>query len=413
MKGLFSEKLRLCRMCDSVKIETILDLGSQPPANSLRRKEEDALQLVPLVLCRCRDCGTVQLTETISPDYLFSHYVWVTGTSKGAQDYSRLFFDRLVSRSKRGHLFVVEVASNDGTFLKAFQDRGDKVLGIDPAKNIAAIASEAGIPTIPKFFGLKTAKEIVVENGCADVVFARNVIPHVANANDVVAGMAHCMNGDSTGAIEFHRADVILKELHYDSIYHEHLFYHSLHSIRKLLDKFGLELFDVTESPISGGSFVAYFSKDLRPQTNELKKMFDHEVALGINDSIPWQQFAQKCGRHKSALRKLVEQAKAGSKRLIGYGASARSSTLLNYCGIDHHFLEMVADKNTFKHGRYTPGTDIPIVTLEKAFASRPDSILLLAWNFKDEIIKEISKDYGWHGEVIVPLPGDPIVVQV
>lgn len=413
MKSLFSEQLQSCRMCGSKEIEVILDLGAQPPANSLRQKKEEVLEVIPLVLCRCEGCGTVQLTETVSPDYLFSHYVWVTGTSKGAQDYSHMFCERLVSRSKQGRLFVAEVASNDGTFLKAFQERGDKVLGIDPARNIAAMALEAGIPTISEFFGLDIAHQIVAEHGNADIVFARNVIPHVANASDVVAGMAYCLKGDGTGAIEFHRADIILEELHYDSIYHEHLFYHSLHSIGILLGQFGLKLFDVTDSPISGGSLVAYFAKTLRPPTDTLKKMLEHEAVLGIGNSSPWWKFAIRCEQHRHALRALVEQTKVHGKRLIGYGASARSSTLLNYCGIDHRHLEVVADQNALKHGRYTPGTDIPIVTPEQAFACRPDSVLLLAWNFREEILAQIRDDYGWHGEVIVPLPGDPVVIQI
>lgn len=413
MKKIISEKLKLCRLCGGSEIEVIVDLGAQPPANSLRQKTEAALEAVPLILCRCKKCGTVQLTETVSPDYLFSHYVWVTGTSKGANDYSRLFCERLASRSHSGKLFVVEVASNDGTFLKAFQKRGDKVLGIDPAKNIAAMATEVGIPTLSEFFGLRIAKQVVAEYGQADAVFARNVIPHVANANDVVAGMAHCLKDNGTGAIEFHRADVILDELHYDSIYHEHLFYHSLGSIAMLLDPFGLKLFDVTESPISGGSLVAYFAKSLRPPTDALKKALAREAALGIVQSKAWQEFAKRCGRHRTMLLALVEQAKAKGKRLIGYGASARSSTLLNFSGIDSRHLEVVADKNKLKHGRLTPGTDIPIVSPEEAFASRPDGVLLLAWNFREEVLKQIRDDYKWHGDVIVPLPGDPVVITL
>jgi SAM-dependent methyltransferase len=408
-----SEKLKSCRLCDSTEIEIVLDLGEQPPANSLRQQKEEVLQNVPLVLCRCKKCGTIQLTETVSPDYLFSHYVWVTGTSQGAHDYSHVFCERLASRCSPGPLSVVEVASNDGTFLKAFQERGDTVLGVDPAKNIAAMATEAGVPTLADFFGLKVARQVVQEHGSADAVFARNVIPHVADANDVVAGMAHCLKEEGVGAIEFHRADTILAELHYDSVYHEHLFYHSLHSVRRLLEKYGLKLFDVTTSPISGGSLVAYFTKTLRNPTPALKEAFDRETRLGVGEAGPWQAFAKSCEQHRRALHGLVERAKGQGKRLIGYGASARSSTLLNYCGIDHRYLEVVADKNALKHGRYTPGTDIPIVTPKEAFASQPDSVLLLAWNFKDEILQQIKNDYGWHGEVIIPLPGDPTVIQI
>lgn len=413
MKSVFSEKLQSCRMCGSPAIETILDLGAQPPANSLRRKREEFLPVVPLVLCRCQKCGAVQLNETVSPHYLFDHYVWVTGTSKEAREYSCVFAERMVSRSEQGPLFVVEVASNDGTFLKAFLERGRKVLGIDPAKNIAAIASQAGIPTIPEFFGLELARQIVAEHGQADVVFARNVIPHVANATDVIAGMALCLKEHGIGAIEFHRADVILQELHYDSIYHEHLLYHSLHSIRLLLDPFGLQLFDVQDSPISGGSAVAYFAKSSRAPADSLMRMLDREAAVGVTNSSPWREFAVRCERHRRALRALVDEAKLEGKRLIGYGASARSSTLLNFCGIDYRDLEMVADKNLLKQGRYTPGTDIAIVAPAQAFAIRPDCVLLLAWNFRDEILTEIKDDYQWEGEVINPLPGDPVVIQI
>lgn len=413
MRDLNCEKLQSCRICAGGRIETVLDLGAQPPANCLRENREQLLPSIPLILCRCEDCGTVQLTETVSPDDLFSHYVWVTGTSKGAQDYSRVFSERIVSRSKGGKLFVVEVASNDGTFLKAFQERGDNVLGIDPAKNIAAMASETGIPTIDEFFGLGIARRIAAEHGCADVVFARNVLPHVPDPLDVIAGMAHCLNEGGIGAIEFHRADIILDELHYDSIYHEHLFYHSLLGVDGLLDKCGLKLFDIANSAISGGSLVAYFAKDARPATDALKRALEHETSLGIRDSKPWQTFAERSGRHRLTLRSLVEKTKADGKRLIGYGASARSSTLLNYCGIDQRHLDVIADKSALKHGRFTPGTSIPIVAPEEAFGNQPAAVLLLAWNFREEILNEITDGFRWHGKVIVPLPGDPIVLNV
>ena len=197
---------------------------------------------------------------------LFKHYVWVTGTSDGARQTSRLSASGWQSRSP-GRLFVLEVASNDGTFLRRFAERGDRVLGVDPAENIAAMAAQSGIPTLPKFFGLDVAPRSSSVARPVDVVFARNVIPHVADANDVVAGMAHCLREDGTGAIEFHRAGHHPGGLHYDSIYHEHLFYHSLHSMDYLLGRHGLVPFDVTTSPISGGSLVVYFSEDdgIRP----------------------------------------------------------------------------------------------------------------------------------------------------
>ena len=413
MQEPLSERIAECRICSSKAIDLILDLGAQPPANSLRKHVSEVLKAVPLEICRCDSCGTIQLTETVSPGYLFNDYIWVTGTSQGARDYSRLFCERLISRSKPAQLFVVEVASNDGTLLARFRERGDKVLGVDPAKNIAAMAEREGIPTIPEFFGMAVARQIVAEHGHADAVLARNVIPHVADANDVVAGMAHCLREDGIGAIEFHRADVILADLHYDSIYHEHLFYHSLHSLGMLLDRFGLAPFDVAESPISGGSLVVYFSKMPRPRGDALRKMLEHERSLGIGEAAPWREFAARCARHRLALRELVEGSRAKGKHVVGYGASARSSTLLNYCGIDHRHLEVIADRNALKHDRYTPGTDIRIVAPERAFSRHPDSVLLLAWNFRDEILAQIKTEHGWHGEVIVPLPGNPEILHI
>lgn len=408
-----SHEIKCCRICDSRDIETVLDLGNQPFANSLRREASDAIDAAPLVLCRCRNCGTIQLTETASPEVLFSEYVWVTGTSRGARDYSAQFCKHLVSRSRPGELFVVEVASNDGTFLRRFQERGDRVLGVDPAKNITAMAEEAGVPTIAAFFDLVVADRIVAERGHADIAIARNVIPHVANANGVVAGTARCLAADGVGAIEFHRADIILDELHYDSIYHEHLFYHSLASLNMLLARHGLLPFDVTESPISGGSLVVYFSKTQRPHSSALEAMLAREARLGIAEAVPWQAFAVRVAKHRDHLRSLVDSKVKAGKRIIGYGASARSSTMLNYCGIDHRQLLAIADGNPLKHGLLTPGTDIQILAPAEAFALKPDVVLLLAWNFKDEILAEMATKLGWHGEVIVPLPGDPVELAV
>lgn len=401
-----------CRICDGLALQSILDLGAQPLANSLRRSPREALPVFPLVLCRCEACGTVQLTETVAPEMLFGHYVWVTGTSEGACTYSRVFCEDLVARFRPGPLFVVEVASNDGTFLKRFAERGDRILGVDPARNIAAAAEADGIPTVADFFGLSVATRIVDRYGHADLVFARNVLPHVVDPSDLVAGMAHCLSAEGVGAIEFHRVDIILDQLHYDSIYHEHLYYHSLDSVDRLLDRCGLVPFDVSASPISGGSFVLYFSKTRRPRTPAFTAACQHEEVIGIGRAEPWQTFAHRCKRHRTALRAVVEAKHAEGKRVIGYGASARSSTMLNFTGIDCRLLEVIVDSAPLKHDTYTPGTDIPVVPPDRAFALRPDVVLLLAWNFRDEILGQIRKRHGWRGEVIVPLPGDLEVID-
>jgi SAM-dependent methyltransferase len=390
----------------------VLDLGCQPLANGLRRRVSDVVPAFPLVICRCRDCGTIQLTETVAPEVLFREYVWVTGTSEGARAYSGEFCERLLERSGPGPRFVIEVASNDGTFLRRFAERGHRVLGVDPAVNIARLAERDGVPTIAEFFGLEVSKQIVAREGQADIVFARNVLPHVADANDVVAGMAHCLRPDGIGAIEFHRADIILDELHYDSIYHEHLVYHSLHSLARLLERGGLQPFDASTSPISGGSLVVYVSKQSRPCTERYQRLIAQERQLGIGELEPWRAFANRAREHAASLKALVADRRARGLRVIGYGASARSSTLLNFCGIDSTELEAIADRAPLKHNTYAPGTNIPIVSPAAAFETRPDVVLLLAWNFRDEILAQMRQEFGWHGEVIVPLPNQPVVVS-
>ena len=410
---MISKSIFKCRLCGSKELQNILELGDQPPANSLRKSLYDTLNSVPLIICRCAKCTTIQLTETVEPEYLFSNYVWVTGTSKGAREYSKIFSERILKKvSKQSDLFVVEIASNDGTFLKHFQEYGHKVLGVDPARNLAAEAKKNGIPTLTSFFSYDVSKQDVNENGKADIVIARNVIPHVPDPNDVVSGMACSLNEDGVGAIEFHSIDKILSELHYDSIYHEHFFYHSLHSINELLSRNNLYLFDVMESPISGGSLVAYFSKKIRDKTSVLSAKLKYEHDQGVSSLYTWQQFAKKSYHHRKKLKSLIESEISIGKKLIGYGASARSSTLLNFCGINNQHLACIADQNSLKHNTYTPGTDVLILSPDEALKKNPDTIVILAWNFKDEIIDNL-KENGFSGNIIVPLPNEPYLMEI
>lgn len=261
-----------CRICGKSQQSNILDLGKQPPANSLRKNLNEPLPSVPLSIIHCDHCKTVQLKDTVKPEFLFREYVWVTGTSSTANSYSEFFCEEALKRLSSKQPFVIEVASNDGTFLKRFKDKGYKVLGVDPAKNIAQIANDRGIPTLPEFFGKKIVEDIISEHGVADCVYARNVVPHVENIHDVISGMAHCIKDEGIAIIEFHYAENILFELQYDSIYHEHLFYFSLQSLCFLLESHGLHAFDFNVSPISGGSIALYCAKNKRPLSPELEK---------------------------------------------------------------------------------------------------------------------------------------------
>lgn len=409
---MISKSISCCRLCGSSDLDLILDLGTQPPANSLRVSREDFLEVIPLIICRCQNCTTIQLTETVAPEHMFRNYVWVTGTSQTARSYSEEFCEHVERRCNGGLLFVVEIASNDGTFLKRFREHGHRVLGVDPAQNLANLAEADGIPTMSEFFGFEIGKRVVQLHGLADAVIARNVLPHVPDPNDVVAGMAHCLKSDGVGAIEFHWIDKILSELHYDSIYHEHFFYYSLHSINELLKRHCLVLFDVTESPISGGSLVAYFSKTPHPSSPELIAKMAWENERGLDLLETWREFARRSLEHRQQLKEMIEAEIDEGKRLVGYGASARSSTVLNFCGIDHRHLVCIADQSPHKHDRYTPGTGVLILSPEKALAEHPDTIVLLAWNFKDEILNLLIAG-GFHGNVIVPLPNQPQLLRI
>ena len=406
-------KLLQCRICNSNEILPILDLGNQPLANSLKKEKTQSETFFPLEICQCKKCSVIQLTETIDAKLLFNEYLWVTGTSKIAKEYSQIFFERSKKYIQSKNPFIIEIASNDGTFLKPFKEHGFKVLGVDPASNIAEIANRQGIKTIPEFFGLQSSKAIVEKEGKANLIFARNVIPHVENIKDVINGISNLLSENGVGIIEFHRADIILDELHYDSIYHEHLFYFSINSLTYLLNSFNLYPFDLDVSPISGGSFVIYFSKERKSKSKILLDKEKEEINLGVDKLINWKNFSLKVTAHKKKIVQIVSDFNKAKKKVVAYGASARSSTLLNFCELSYKDLKVIADKAPMKQGLFTPGTSIPIVSPEEALEDNPDVILLLAWNFKDEIIEELKTKYLWEGKIILPLPYEPIVIDI
>ena len=402
------ETIECCRICGSDNIEEVLDLGEQPPANSLYRSDEKRPPDVPLRLMYCQKCSTVQLGEDVDPEYLFGEYLWVTGTSATAEQYSHEFAKKALSQvvDQNKSPYIVEIASNDGTFLKRFIEKGCKVLGIDPAKNIAELAVKNGIPTKADFFTLDLAERLVEKEGKADIVFARNVIPHVKEIHSVIGGINTLINEGGVGIIEVHNAGLILEELHYDYIYHEHLFYYTLKTISGLIERYGLHVFDVMLSPISGGSWVIYFSKKKKEKTKELIKYEKQELENNINSYHRWVEFSDQVTVHSEKLKKMVMQS---DKKIPAYGASARSSTLLNFCGITNKHISVVIDKNPMKNGLMTAGSNIPVVSFEDGLKEIKSSekILLLAWNFQDEIVQEL-REAGFSGKFIIPLPGDP-----
>jgi hypothetical protein len=370
----------------------------------LRKSLDEEVPTAPLKLVQCQECSGVQLTATVDPKYLFDHYVWVTGTSATARSYSDYFCSEVLKRANPDARFIVEVASNDGTFLRRFKEKGLSVLGVDPAKNIAQNANENGIPTLPEFFNEEVAQDIFNEKGNADIVFARNVIPHVKEIHSIIKGLSDLAGDQGTVVIEFHYAKVIVDELHYDSIYHEHLYYYSLKSLNNLLLQYGLHPFDAFPSPISGGSLVLFYSKEKKERSQFLTELLETENSVGLNELGTWLKFAENSVEHAKELKqKVLEDSKSG--KLIGYGASARSSTMLNFAGIGCDLIDCIIDRNPIKQGLYTPGTDIPIVSYEEGIKKAiGGSIILLAWNFEEEIVTDLRAS-GFQGDIIVPLP--------
>jgi hypothetical protein len=402
-----------CRICGKKELSDILKLGNQPPANSLRDNFNDKLPLIPLSIVHCGFCKAVQLRETVNPEYLFREYLWVTGTSSMAKTYSFKFCAEVIKHLPKKQLFIVEVASNDGTFLKPFKEFGHKVLGVDPAENLAQVANEKGVPTLPQFFNTDVAKSISENYGKPDCIFARNVIPHVENIHDVVTGMANCIKDEGIVVVEVHYAKNIMEELQYDSIYHEHLIYFSIQSLCFLLEKHGLWAFDCLEGKMNGGSLALLCAKKKREQSSQLQAKIQHEEDSRLGSEIQWLTFAENCFKHRKKLKNLIENKIKNNTKIIGYGASARSSTLLNFCEINHNHLACIGDGNPLKQGKFTAGTDIPIVSPDISFAEKPDSVLLLSWNFKNEILSIMKDKFNFKGEVILPLPNEPQVIEI
>tara|TARA_B100000686_G_scaffold353453_1_gene459150 strand:- start:4701 stop:5948 length:1248 start_codon:yes stop_codon:yes gene_type:complete len=404
-KQIYAE-IDACRLCSSKNLKDALDLGDQPPANSLRKDLNESVPYAPLKLVQCGHCFTVQLTATVDPSYLFSQYVWVTATSATARTYSETYCTEVLKRSGVTSPFVVEVASNDGTFLKPFKEKGCRILGIDPAQNIATNATNAGIPTLAEFFDVTIAETILTKHQRPTIVMAKNVIPHVKEIHSIVEGMSSLIDTNGIVVIEFHYAKIIAEELHYDSIYHEHLFYFSIESIGALFSQYGLYPFDVFSSPISGGSLVLFFSKQQKEKSATLNRLTRIEAHSSLNKLSTWQQFGARSTQHACNLKNIVAEY-AKRDPLIGYGASARSSTLLNFADISNSHIRCVIDRNPLKHGLYTPGTNIPIVSYEEGIVKLVGKhLLLLAWNFEEEIVRDLRAG-GFKGDIIVPLPNE------
>ncbi len=398
------KKIKDCRICKSKKISQIINLGNQPLANNLLKKNNVIEEKFPLILVFCKDCKTAQLSCDVDKKKLFSKYFWVTSTSTAAKKFSKLFFN-LSKKFLRPNSFIIEIASNDGLFLKQFNKY--KTLGVEPAKNLSIDSNKAGILTLNRFFDIDTSKFIKKKYGKSDYIFARNVIPHISSVKSVIKGISDLLSDDGVVAVEFHYANNIIKQLQFDSIYHEHVFYFSIVTLSNLFRQFELKSFDLALSPISGGSMIVFFSKNNRKKTSLLKKWEIYEKKKNINSLKNWLLFSRKIKKYKKKLISMIKKLTINKNRINAYGASARSSTLLNFCKLNARYIENIYDKNPYKHFYYTPGSQIKILPTSKI--NKEKDIVILAWNFYEEILLFLKK-IKFKGKVIKPLPHKPVI---
>ncbi|MHA2282088.1 MAG: class I SAM-dependent methyltransferase [Promethearchaeota archaeon] len=404
------EIINSCRVCGSEILHDLLSLGNQPLANALKDSPVKDDKRYPLTLSFCPKCSLVQIKETVNKELLFENYIWITGTSSTAQNFAYDFFlkTQRVKKLEQKDL-VLEIASNDGTFLKPFIDNNLTAIGVDPARNVAEIANNNGVKTINAFWNENEAKVITAEHGTAKLIFARNVIPHVSDLHEVIAGIRLCLSNDGIGAIEFHYAGNVLEQLQYDSIYHEHLCYFSIKTIEYLLKLFDLYPFHIDLSPISGGAYIIYFAKIEIPLSYDYKRLVEKEIHILANDLNSWKSFAAAGNYHRQKSREILEAISGHT--IVGFGASARSSTYLNFCGFNSSDICAIIDNNRMKQGLYSPGTSIPIVSLDFGLKMEPEFIFILAWNFKEEIIKN-SREKGYGGHFLLPFPNEPYFIK-
>lgn len=401
-----------CRSCGATRLDLVLSLGRTPLANALLKEDELSKPepTFPLDLVFCAECALVQITETVPPEQLFSHYLYLSSFSDTMVKHSEELANRLIKeRNLVANSLVMEVASNDGYLLQFYKRAGVPVLGIEPAANIAKVAEDHGIPTLVRFFGPEVARELREQGKRADVVHANNVLAHVADLNGFVAGIAGILKDDGVVVIEAPHVKPMIERLEFDTIYHEHLCYYSLTALRPLFKRHGLEIVDVFEIPLHGGSLQVHAALEGRP-SDRVCKLLEEEEAAGVGGAEFYRDFAAKVRQLKLDLVSMVRGLKADGARLAAYGASAKGSTLLNYCRIGRETLDFVADRSTVKQGLYTPGTHLPIRAPKALIDESPTHVVLLTWNFADEILEQQAAYRKQGGRFIIPVPEPQIV---
>lgn len=404
-----------CRLCGASVRHTFVDLGMSPLCESfLTRSQLDLAEpYFPLHVLVCSNCFLVQLKEYVSPEHIFREYAYFSSYSttwlEHARSYCRMITNRLALGSES---LVVELASNDGYLLQHFRPLGVPVLGVEPAANVAQTAIERDVPTRVAFFGTGLAEELAKEGKCADLIVGNNVLAQVPDLNDFVAGMACLLKPEGVITLEFPHLERLMAENQFDTIYHEHFSYFSLMAVAEIAARHRLRIIDVDELPTHGGSLRVYLShaRSYHSPSSRVSALLLREKRLGFGTMDSYESFGEQVRRTKRSLLSFLIDLKSRGKRICGYGAPGKGNTLLNYCGIGTDFLDFTVDRNPYKHGRFSPGMHIPICPVDAIDEAKPDYILILPWNLKQEIVAQMCHVREWGGKFIIPIPEVAVV---
>lgn len=399
-----------CRFCDTELVDTFVDLGMSPISNAyLTADRLGAVEhFYPLHAYVCGKCFLVQLQEFESPEEIFGDYAYFSSYSESWLEHCRNYADMVTRRfALADGSGIVELASNDGYLLQYFRDKGLNVLGVEPAGNVAKVAIENGIETEVAFFGTQTATNLVAKDRRADLLIGNNVLAHVPDLNDFVAGMKILLKPEGIITMEFPHLLRLMERNQFDTIYHEHFSYFSFLTVERVFARHGLRLFDVEELSTHGGSIRIYACHDdsdraIEQRVDSMKKL---ERDNALDQIETYRNFDRKVQNVKRDLLEFLIDAKREGKKVVGYGAPAKGNTLLNYCGIRTDFMDYTVDLSPHKQGRFLPGTHIPIREPAKILKDKPDYVLILPWNLKDEIMEQMNSIRQWGGKFIVPIP--------
>ncbi len=400
-----------CRFCGSPLHHTFVDLGMQPLCESYVKPEQlnHMEPFYPLHVYVCANCFLVQLEEYVAPGAIFSEYAYFSSYSdtwlSHAENYTAMIIDRL--RLDENSL-VVEVGSNDGYLLQYFVKRGIPVLGVEPAANVAEAAAKKGVPTLVKFFSLETANELVAKKKQADLLIGNNVLAQVPDLSSFIQGIKVLLKPQGVVTAEFPHLAQLIEGNQLDTIYHEHFSYFSFIAVERIFASHGLTVFDVEELLTHGGSlriFACHSENSSFPVARRVKELREKEKREGFADLNKYLAFSERAKETKRKLLSLLISLKRKGKSIVGYGAPGKGNTLLNYCGVRTDFLDYTVDRNPYKQGKFLPGTHVPIFHPDKITETKPDYLLILPWNIRDEIIRQMSHIGNWGGRFIVPIP--------